>query len=122
MSSSNPSRLTAAALVVFALCFVYEQLVIVGALIPPLLVFAVVSLLIAGAVVWGWRWAPLLGAAWILLVFLSSISVIVSDLANPAAFHQFLWQVVTLAVAVVGVVAGIGATMRNYRRTSRTVR
>ncbi len=112
---SSLGKLTAAALVAFALCFIYLQAVIAQAFIPPLAVFALVSLALAGVAAWGWRWAPLVGAAWFVLVFLFSLDSIIADLSSPAALHPFLWQIVTLAVAITGAAAGIGATMQDHR-------
>jgi hypothetical protein len=43
-------KATVAALVGLALCLTYLQVAIIGALIPPLAVFAVVSLVVAGIV------------------------------------------------------------------------
>lgn len=112
---SRLAKLTAGALVAFALCFVYIQVVMQQALIPPLAIFVVVSLVVAGVVARGWRWGPLLASVWFALVFLSSIPIIIADLSNPAAFHQFIVQLVTTGVAVGGFVAGIAATVQNYR-------
>ena len=119
MTSWNLSRLTAAALCVLAFLFVYEFVVIAGRFDPVLTAFAVVALVIAVFVARGRRWAPLLGAAWIALVLLMSLPFIIEDLSNPAALHPFLWQIVTFIVAVVGVAAGIGATMRGRRDGGR---
>lgn len=114
---SRLGKLVVAALVAFALCFFYLQVIMAQALVPPLAVFAVLSLVIAGVVAWGWNWAPLVGAAWFVLVFLSSLQPIIADLSNPAALHPFVWQIVTLAVAIGGIVAGVGATVQSrYRR------
>lgn len=112
---SQLGKLTASALVAFALCFVYLQVVIAQTFVPPLAVFAVVALIIAGVVAMGWRWTPLLGATWFVLVFLFSIQIIIADLSNPAALHTFVWQIVTAVVAIVGIVAGIAATVQSYR-------
>ena len=119
MTSWNLSRLTAAALCVLAVLFIYEFVVIAGRFDPVLTVFAMVALVIAVFVARGRRWAPLLGAAWIALVLLMSLPFIIEDLSNPAAWHPFLRHRVTFVVAVVGVAAGIGATMKGRRGGGR---
>ncbi len=40
------------------------------------------------------------------------------DLAHPENTHVFAWTLVMLGVTVVGIVAGIGATIQNYRHAA----
>src|SRR5262249_9884412 len=112
-------RLTLLALVGLALCLAYLQAAIIGALIPPLAVFAVISLLLAGIVGIGWRWAPALGALWSIFIIVGNSEDIIYNFAHPNNTQQFNFTVVTLAVAVAGVVARVSAAVQNYRRAER---
>lgn len=112
---SGSGKLTAVALVVFAVCHVYEQVFIAQTLVPFQVVFSVVSLIIAGVVLRGWRRAPMLGAAWLGLVFVMGVPFIIADLGNPAALHPFVWQIATTATALIGIAAGIAATAQSQR-------
>lgn len=62
----------------FALLYLYVQVVLLGKVEMPLPIFVVVSLLLAallaGRPVGGWRWTPLLGAAWSCSCSATSIS------------------------------------------------
>jgi heme/copper-type cytochrome/quinol oxidase subunit 2 len=113
-------KLTLIALVGLALCLAYLQAAIIGALIPPLAVFAVVSLVVAGVVGIGWRWAPALGALWSAFIIVGNSEAIAYNFAHPNNTHQFNFTVITLAVAVVGVVAGVSAAVQNYRGAERS--
>lgn len=117
MGATQPRKLVASALVLFALCIVYNMVVIEGGFIPPLLVFAVVSLVLAGAMLQPWRWAPPMAAVWFLLVFATSVPIIVDDLSGANGVHQLLWQVVTtlVAAAAAGAASGVVATVRDRR-------
>jgi uncharacterized cupredoxin-like copper-binding protein len=109
------SKAVVAALAGVALLLVYVQALIFGTFGLPLTVFAIFSLLIAGVVALGWRWAPLLGAIWIILATLLNAEGIRYDLTHPESLHSFAWQVVMDALLIGGAVAGIAATMQNYR-------
>src|SRR5262245_26100956 len=113
-------KLTLIALVGLALCLTYLQAAIIGTLIPPLAIFTAISLLIAGIVGIGWRWAPALGALWSIFMIVGNSEDIIYNFAHPSNAHQFNFTVVTLAVAVVGVVAGVSATVQNYRGRERS--
>src|SRR5262245_38326656 len=89
-------RLTLLALVGLALSLAYLQAAIIGALIPPLAVFAVISLLLAGIVGVGWRWAPALGALWSIFIIVGNSEAIAYNFAHPNNAHQFNFTVVTL--------------------------
>lgn len=41
------------------------------------------------------------------------------NLAHPASTHEFGFALILLAIATVGIVAGIGATVQNYRSAER---
>jgi plastocyanin len=108
------------ALVGFALMFVYLQAVLAKQVIMPLPIFSAISLvlasLVAGWPVGGWRWAPLLGTLWSLVLLAGNFNRIRYELAHPESTHLFAWQLVVLALVATGVAAGIGATVQNYRR------
>jgi hypothetical protein len=108
-------NLTLIGLVGFGLSFIYFQLVISRSPNPVLMVYTVGSLLIAVSIARGWRWGPLLAAVWLGLIFMSSLRIIRADLANPAAVHTFLWQVVTSTLALMSLGAGLGTTIQNRR-------
>lgn len=78
-------------------------------------VFAVVSLVLAGAMLQPWRWAPPMATVWFLLVFATSVPIIVDDLSGANGVHQLLWQVVTTLVAAAGAASGVVATVRDRR-------
>jgi plastocyanin len=108
-------KLSVAGLVGLALALIYLQAVMIGRLIPPLAVFTVISLVVAGAVMVGWRWVPLLGALWSIFMVVGNIDNIVYSLTHPAEFRSFVFVVFLLAMALIGVGAGIAATVQNER-------
>jgi heme/copper-type cytochrome/quinol oxidase subunit 2 len=67
----------------------------------------------------GWRWTPLLGAIMSSLVVAGNRDAIIYDMTHPENFHLFAYMVVAVALAVIGVVAGISATVQNYRSRER---
>jgi plastocyanin len=87
-----------------------------GIFFLPMLIFAIFTLLVAGIVATGFRWAPLLGAgvslATAAFVFLQPEEIYV--LTHPAhpLFNVF---VPMAAFGLVTLVAGVGATVQNYR-------
>jgi hypothetical protein len=48
-----------------------------------------------------------------------SLPFIIEDLSNPAALHPFLWQIAAFIVALVGIIAGIVATVQDRRGGAR---
>ena len=110
-----PGKAVVAALAGVALLIVYVQALIFGTFNLPLTVCAIISLLIAGIVALGWRWAPLLGAIWLVLAALLNADGMRYDLTHPENLHSFAWQVSVDVLLVCGVVAGITATLQNYR-------
>ncbi len=111
---------TISALVALALAFVYFLVVL--AFIPPVAVFVVVSLLIAvGIAMSERRWAPLLGALWSSLVIAANAVYIAHDLAHPNSLHSFAFSVVLMAILAIGILAGLGATIHDYRTSRASV-
>jgi heme/copper-type cytochrome/quinol oxidase subunit 2 len=112
-------KLTVAALIYVGLYLVYLQLGPIGMLIPPLAIFAVVSLIFAAVVAVGWRWAPALGALWCVFLLIGNGDQLGYELTHPSAIGTFALTVSMCAALVVGTTAGISATIQNYRATER---
>ncbi len=110
-------KLTGVTLVSIAGALAYVQLSIVGQFDPQLTTFAVIMLVVAAMIGRGWRWAPLVGAALSAMVVVGNRTAVIYDLQRPENLHLFTFMVVAVALAVVGTVAGISATVQNYRRT-----
>lgn len=111
----NPlARIHFGSLIAFALAFVYLQAILVGAFLPVPTIFIAVTIAIAALVALGWRWTPLLGTIWLLLVNGGSADVLGYHLARPENRHDFAFYVLALGVTVVGVVTGLGAIAQNY--------
>jgi hypothetical protein len=117
---SGLSKLVVGTLIGFALMYVYVQAVLIKQITMPLPIFSVISLvlaaLVAGRPVGGWRWAPLLSSVWSLVLVFGKFDLVLYHLAHPENTLEFASQLVMLALATVGVVTGIGATVQNYRR------
>lgn len=110
-------KITLAALVALTLLFVFQQVVIFKAFFPPVgIVQAALTLLIAGIVVTGRRWTPAVGALWCGLLILGSLPIIIRDLGNPGNVLDFVFTLVALLLILIGIVAGIAATVQNYSR------
>jgi uncharacterized cupredoxin-like copper-binding protein len=113
------SKLASAAVAGLALALIYVQAMLIGELVPPLAVFAGLMILAATLMATGWRWTPLLGTLLSLLVIAGNSEHLVYDLTHPESFHIFVFSVVAVGLALVGAVAGIGATLQNYRSADR---
>jgi len=84
------------------------------------LVFTGIGLILAAIVTWimvatRWRWSPLLGAVVYFLLLAGSIYILPYALSHSNETYLFVFNVVGLALTVVGMGAGIGATVQNYR-------
>src|SRR6185437_15754447 len=89
---------------------------LIGPLLLPVLVFALVALLLAGLVVTRVRWAPLLGVLFALAT--STILLLVPEttaaLAHPAVNPgHFGTDLLGFAFALVTIIAGVAATIQN---------
>ncbi len=69
-----------------------------------------------------WRWSPLLGALVYAAILAASIPIIPYALSHPTETYMFALNVVLLALSVIALGAGIGATVQNYRAGSRESR
>jgi nitrite reductase (NO-forming) len=113
------NKVTAAALVGGALSLVYVQAVFIKELVPPLTTFVVLETiaasLIVGVPVGRWRWTPLLATLFGFLALAGNSGPILYDLTHPANFHLFAYMVVAVILTLVALVAGVAATVQNYR-------
>jgi plastocyanin len=71
--------------------------------------------IVSGLIATGWRWAPLLGAVLYAQPLLTSSPVVLAALSHPSDTNLFAFNAIFLALATVGITAGIGATVQNYR-------
>ena len=117
------AKLTMAALTGFALAIVYASTMLIGKWGLDTAIMVVVILIVAGTNLIGWRWTPLVGAILPIAILTPSMPLVVNDLLHPEAFDFFAFMVIFVALALVAGIAGIGATVHNYRsRTRRTPR
>ncbi|HEY7293660.1 MAG TPA: cupredoxin domain-containing protein [Dehalococcoidia bacterium] len=111
-------KLTVAASIAIAGLLLYAMVAIFREVAPPMIVFALVALAVAGAIARGWRWAPALGAVLSLLIgsllIAPAVGEIVYELAHPGD-PMFGLLVILLPVLAIGLAAGIAATVQNYR-------
>jgi hypothetical protein len=117
-SLSLYSKLTVAALLVAALGFATQ--IVSGIEVPTIPPGLVILLAAAGLVAFlPWRWIPVIGAAvglFLLAGFFGSGAV--GNLLDPSRLGMFAGAWVQFLAVIVAVVAGIVATVQNYR--SRT--
>jgi heme/copper-type cytochrome/quinol oxidase subunit 2 len=106
------ARVHLAGLIGMALAMVYLQALVVGTFLPVPTAIAAITVVIAGVVATGWRWAPLLGMVWLILVDATSASIIGYHLARPENTHDFAFYVVVLGISVAVVVTGIAALLQ----------
>ncbi len=102
------------ALIVRVMAAVYLQTVVLHVLIPPLAIFSVLSLVVAGVCTTRWRWAALLAAVWSVLYVLPGFAagVYAHYLTHPAEHGLFDETVVELVLSFIVFVAGVTATLR----------
>ena len=112
-------KLTVLGVVGIGLALIYLQVAMIGMIIPPLAVFAVVSFVVAGVVGVGWRWAPLLGPLWSVFIIAGNSTEITYNLRHATEVRGFAFTLFLLAMALIGLVAGIAATLQNYRSSER---
>jgi hypothetical protein len=118
-SLSPASKLTVAVLLVAAAGFVIQ--IVSGVDVPTVPPGLVILLVAAGLVAFlPWRWIPVVGAAvglFLLVGFFASGAV--GSLLDPSRLGVLVGAWVQFLAVIVAVVAGIVATVQNYRgRTS----
>jgi len=110
-------KITLAALVALVVLFVFQQVAIFKAFFPPVgIVQAAPTLIAVGIVATGRRWAPAVGALWCGLLVLGSLPMTIHHLGDPGNVPDFVFTIIALLLILIGVVAGIAATVQNYSR------
>jgi len=115
------AKVTLAALLLNALAFTAYQLFSLlfdRDFVPQFFIGSIPAVLAAGLIATRWRWTPAVGAALVLLtstIFLSQplLQYYITDPDYSAAY--FFAGVLTLWCALIAVVAGLSATLQNYR-------
>lgn len=119
---SKLGMLVVGTLVGIAFMLTYLQAMLIKQVTMPLPIISLISLLLAALVAGrpfgGWRWTPLLGMVWSVVLFLVNRDRILYELAHPENVHLFAWQLLMLAFMATAIVAGIGATIENYRNSA----
>jgi plastocyanin len=114
-------KLAAGALVGLGLVFGYAQTVF-GGFDPMLTGVAVAMLIVAGVVATGWRWAPALGAVLALaiggMLLVPAAGEIAFSLSHPTD-GLFILMVLLLPLLALAIIAGVSATVQNYRSVER---
>jgi len=117
-SLSSSDKLTVTALLVAATGFVIQ--IVSGVDVPTVPPGLVIMLVAAGLVAFlPWRWMPVVGAAvglFLLVGFFASGAV--GSLLEPSQLGVFVGAWVQFLAVIVAVVAGIVATIQNYRTRS----
>ncbi len=118
ISLSASSKLTVAALLVAAAGFVIQ--IVSGVDVPTVPPGLVILLVAAGLIAFSpWRWMPVVGAAvglFLLVGFFASGAV--GSLLEPSQLGVFVGAWVQFLAVIVAAVAGIAATIQNYRPRS----
>ena len=113
------AKLTAAALVGLALSYLYLVAVLIGGFVPMAITLPV-ALLLAGLVATGWRPAPAIAAFVCVLGLLPEVPNVPGHLqeiyTDPISFVVNVLLILPLFAVVI--VAGVAATVRDYRRVS----
>jgi plastocyanin len=93
---------------------------VVGAVIPPLVVFSIVfALLAVGVVRWpGKRWLLIVAAVLVLLAILSNLPFIIEDLTHPETIATFFLPFASVVAGIVAIIAAILAWMRKSSSSS----
>jgi plastocyanin len=111
-------KLTATTLASIAAIFIAMQAFVIG-LDPMLSGFSVALLIVAGIVAIGWRWAPALGTLLALLLIVGllapALDPIIAEITTPGMPLRVPLTIL-LPLLAIGVLAGIAATVQNYRR------
>lgn len=113
------AKLTAAALVGLASSYLYLVAVLIGGFVP-MAITVPVALLLAGLVATGWRPAPAIAASVCVLGLLPEVPNVPGHLQEVSTDPtSFVVNVVLIPpLFAVAIVAGVAATVQNYRRVS----
>jgi plastocyanin len=107
-----------AALIANVLAHTYLQTVILHTLIPPLAAIMVLTLVVAGVCAIRWRWAPLLAVLWCIASVIPGAEPYAFNLTHPTAHAVFAETLVTLALLLIAVVAGVAATLQREHQAA----
>src|SRR6266542_6461509 len=105
--------ITVAALVVNALLFLFD--VFSSGPDPINLTHVIISLVVAGIAALRFRWAPAFGALLCAALLVEGYVFLGHMLTEPDSTATFAFAAVFFAITVVGLIAGVGATVQNYR-------
>jgi plastocyanin len=105
--------ITVAAVAINALTFLLDMLMVGPNEIN--ITHLIGELVFAGVVALRFRWAPALGALLGALLLIEGYIFISRELTEPASAANFAFAAIFFATSAVTLVAGIGATVQNYR-------
>jgi plastocyanin len=94
------------------------QTLIMQELIVPLSIIMALTLVVAGIVATRWRWAPLLAVLWVVVSVAPGAEPYTYYLTHPAETAKFIATLLSLALLLVTVVAGVAATIVGERRVA----
>lgn len=106
------------AMVASAAVLLGAGLLIAGEVDPFALVPAAILLVLSAGVARGWRWVPAVAGVLSGLLLLVAISFMSPALASPQD-PDFILAVLMIALPMLALVAGIGASVQNYRGGER---
>jgi len=114
-----PAKLTLTMLIGIALAFVYQQAAIFRSWTPPVGIAQLIpTLVVIGLFATRWRWVPLVSAIFLFLLLVFAFPFVVQDLSHPVQDPQdFIWTLIVVLMILVGIGAGIVATVQRRRTT-----
>jgi len=122
-SLSVLARVTIFSLLIGALAYAVNtfQVYLAGSLVVPLIIITLVMFVAAGVSAFGLKWTPAVGALLALAILIGSYTqpYFTGHLAHPGDVGSFIPSVVITAAALVAIVAGVAATIQNYRSVDR---
>ena len=113
-SFSATGKATLALTLAVALILIVDLTLIIREFVPPVAIFAAIGLVVVGVIATGWRWAPALASLYNVLLLLAYGDFIREEFHWPTSF-MFQTTMVLTGVAIVAIVAGVVATVQNYR-------
>jgi plastocyanin len=94
------------------------QALILQMLIPPLAIIMALTLVVAGVCATRWRWAPHLAVVWSVLANVPGLEPVSYDLTQPSETGTFIATLLSLALLLVTVVAGVAAIVYGDRQVA----
>ncbi len=111
-------KVTFGALLGLAGSLMYVQIAVERAIEPVPTVNAAILLIVAGLLASGWRRGPLVVAGWVAFMLLGSLQVILPRFAHPDEVHMFVWNIITLVMALTALCGGITTVIQNRRMSA----